>query len=147
MLSKITRPERSEHTMAEYKHPYLGRGPGCESAEWKKCSSKLAMICKCQRPDWTKKGRRSEWRRETKRWNLIIIMHLYHKSSFYIKTLHVKIWKTDLWAIYYARLEHHWGWEERGNNDGIVPIFSEKTKQFILQQSQSWYQHTMIKIW
>ena len=88
--------------MAEYKHPYLGWGPGCESAEWKKCSSKLAMICKCQRPDWTKKGRRSEWSRDTKRWNLRIIMHLNNKSSFYIRTLHGEIWKTDMWAIYYA---------------------------------------------
>ena len=74
-----------------------------------KCSSKLAMICKRQRPDWTKKGRRSQWRRETKRWNLRIIMHSNNKSSFYIKTLHVKIWKTDLWGAiyYYAMLELH----------------------------------------
>ena len=29
----------------------------------------------------------------------------------------------------------------------LFQFFSEKTKQFILQQSESWYQHTMIKIW
>ena len=39
---------------------------------------------------------------EIERWNLRIIMHSNNKSSFYIKALRGKIWKTDMWAIYYA---------------------------------------------